>query len=118
MKGREPCWGVEAASRAPGSLLTGGQLRQEFLLLPPVTQHLLKRDGTIASSTPGPPPPFCSGAAWGRTGFSPALTPWITFNDAADKVLDYVQLRRQDVSCGCFTLFAADVALRISGEMK
>lgn len=84
MKGREPRWGVEVDSRAPGSLLTGGQLRQEFLLLPPVTQHLLKR-GTIASGTPGPPPPFWSGAARGRTGFAPALTPWIIFNDAADK---------------------------------
>lgn len=69
MKGREPCWGVEVDLRAPGSLLTGGQLQQEFLLLQPVTQHLLKPDGPIASSTPGPQPPFSSGSAWGRTGF-------------------------------------------------
>lgn len=66
MKGREPRWGVEADWRAPGSLLTGGQLRQEFLLLLPVTPHLLKRHGTIASGTPGPPPPFWSGAALGK----------------------------------------------------
>lgn len=89
MKGREPCWGVEVDLRGPGSLLTGGQLQQAFLLLQPVTQHLFKPDGPIASSTPGPRPT--------QRRLSPRLTPWITFNDAADKALGYVLLDRQDV---------------------
>lgn len=70
MKGWEPCWGVEVDLRGPGSLLTGGQLQQAFLLLQPVIQHLLKPDGPIASSTPGPQPPFCAA----QHGEGPAFT--------------------------------------------
>lgn len=86
MKGPEPRWGVEADSSAPGSLLTGGQLRQEFLLLPPVSRHLLKtprddceRHARASTSVFGP------AQRGGRTGFSPALLTrfWTTGNHAA-----------------------------------
>lgn len=71
MKGWEPCWGAEVDLRGPGSLLTGGQLLQAFLLLQAVIQHLLKPDaGPIACSTPGPQPPL--GPA--RRGEGPAFT--------------------------------------------
>lgn len=95
MKGREPCWGVEVDSRGPGSLLTGGQLQQAFLLLQPITRHLLKPDGADCeqhawASTSASPP----GSARRRDRLLPRLTPWITFNYAADKVLVHVQLAR------------------------
>lgn len=59
MKGQEARLGVEVDLRMPGSLLTGGQLQHKFLLLQPVSQHLLKPDRPIVS-VPGPQPPFCS----------------------------------------------------------
>lgn len=44
-----------------------GSWWQEFLLLWPITRHLLTPDGTIASGTPRRPQPLCLGPAFTTT---------------------------------------------------
>lgn len=62
----EPSWGVVVDSRAAGSLLTGGQLRQEFLTAPAVTRHLFKPDGSRGEHAEGLSLHFRSALTRGR----------------------------------------------------
>ncbi|MEQ2228615.1 hypothetical protein ILYODFUR_010682 [Ilyodon furcidens] len=55
---------VRGGLKRAGLLLTARQLQQAFLLLQPVTRHLLKSDRTIESRTPEPQPPLP--AAWAQ----------------------------------------------------
>lgn len=60
-----------------GGGLERAGLLQAFLLLQPVTRHLLKPDRTIKSSTPEPQPPLPP-ARFREGRFLPPVTPWIT----------------------------------------
>lgn len=81
-----------------------------------ITQHLLKPDGTGRAACLG------LNVRLARLGAEkdrllPRLTPWITFNDAADKVLGLLQLERRDL-CNVAASLCQTGRLRIIWELK